>query len=121
LKVCEFKKWALLTHKNNHRYNVVRVDHFNTLAEAIEYLKNVEKTTPLHGERNGKSFQEKSYEDWLTWLDEMGYSKTPIGSFRVGPGYENLAEPVDSFFQEKSPYLRISRACNSYIKKGDGN
>jgi len=43
----ETHEWCLVTYKNVTRYPAIRVDHFESLKAAQDYMKKVEPTVPL--------------------------------------------------------------------------
>lgn len=62
--------WVIATRRNHEGFPPIRVDEFRSKAEAIEYIKKIEPTTPLIS-LGGKSPENPlAYEDYCKKLKE---------------------------------------------------
>lgn len=66
--------WAIVTRRNCDGFPAVRTDEFKTKEEAIDYIGNIEPSTPLIS-FNGKSpVSPLSYRDYCDKLNRIGIS-----------------------------------------------
>lgn len=65
-------KWSLTTRRNCPGYPPVRVDHFETMADLVEYVRKVEPSTPRRSLAGRPPDPTPTYDDYLEWLGENG-------------------------------------------------
>lgn len=83
-------KWLLTTYRNVISLPPFRGDHFESKAEAIEYLQRVEPNVPLISNQEAPlSIPEDvdRWEYWIDWLKERGL-KSAITGYQHLPDLE---------------------------------
>lgn len=84
--------WALTTRRNHPGLPPVRSDHFDTLVELLDYVREIEPTTPRRS-LGGRSPQPTpSYEEHLAWLEAEGLegaveAKLLRGGYHIHPDW----------------------------------
>ncbi len=66
-KAPEAHKWCLVTYKNIAKYPAVRVDHFESLKAAEDYMKKVEPTVPLISLGGQSPRSPLPYDQFVKW------------------------------------------------------
>jgi hypothetical protein len=84
--------WTLTTRRNLPGLPPVRVDHFDTLAELLDYVREIEPTTPRRSLSGRPPNPTPSYDDHLTWLQGEGLegavaTKLKRGGYHIHPDW----------------------------------
>jgi hypothetical protein len=65
-------RWCLVTYRNTPTYAAYRVDHFDSLALAQEYLVQVEPTVPRLSLGGESPAEPLPYQEWVAWKAANG-------------------------------------------------
>jgi hypothetical protein len=84
-------QWTLTTRRNCPGYPPVRVDHFETIADLVDYIRKVEPNTPRRSLAGQPPDPTPTYEDYLEWLEQNGLRGAVDTKLLVG-GYVAAAE-----------------------------
>lgn len=73
--------WCLVTYRNTSGFPATRVDHFDSLEEAQEYLRAIEPTVPLLSLGGKSPAVPLSYDEFCAWkirneLTDFDHRKT---------------------------------------------
>ena len=104
----ETEQYILTTYRNVPSLPPCRTDPFETHAEAVAYLKQVEPLTPIvtycGGAIEFEGTVEEIYEQWSTWLDERGLLSA-LSGFQHVPEY--IAKRLKDYPSSDTPYVSV--------------
>jgi hypothetical protein len=68
-------KWCLVTYRNVARFPAIRVDHFDSIEAAQEYMRDVEPTVPLISLDGGSPMPPLPYDQFAKWKAENRFTE----------------------------------------------
>ncbi len=71
------KMWAVITKRNVMGYPPYSTSSFDTMAEAVDYLKKVVPSTPRVSLGGQSPYPPISYEEYQAWLESIGVRRLP--------------------------------------------
>jgi len=67
--------WCVVTYRNCNRYPIFRVDSFYHQSNAIEFLQQIEPTTPLISLNGSPMYFQLTFEEYCLWKKKNAFKE----------------------------------------------
>ena len=90
--------WSVITFRNNERYTAVKVNHFRTQDEAIQFISEIEPHVPLISLNGHPPVKPLPYHRFLEWKQANGFQEYDYK--KMFPA--DAVNPSEKLYQPKS-------------------